>query len=418
MSLTELVHMISSVAQTDNISPRLPIALSQRVVQCLPDMDGEALGVSASALIRLSSKKIIKFTSDERKRIRSEVSKSVKVDAFHLNWRAIGYIELLIRKVCVRESRWSKKADVDELSVNLSERFRSLSDLIRSAAHARNTVPGKSLAAMRPRPTAGLKAGSHILILGNDPENHLQLCGKHHGRYLITHWNRSLSRFSSTTPSTWIDDDYFYDGCIIRFPYSIGNLAWSKISDHITHRFLGEFAMLISLAASKLTSGSLVWIVGLPEEGVDGVAAKRALSPLFTEITPMISTDVVIIKATRAETTTAKSQFQDWITTTTLQFDSHGSRHWHVAPGMFANGGLDVMTASLLPLIQMPVKHRARVLDFGCGSGVISSFLLEKRPDLRITMVDCDAVAIHVAKVNVPLSYDCVESAIPFWATR
>jgi hypothetical protein len=69
--------------------------------------------------------------------------------------------------------------------------------------------------------------------------------------------------------------------------------------------------------------------------------------------------------------------------------------------GLFAGGGVDVMTAALLAALPRP-PPRARVLDFACGSGVIGAALLAAEPSLRLGMCDADAVAVAAARVNVP----------------
>ena len=58
-------------------------------------------------------------------------------------------------------------------------------------------------------------------------------------------------------------------------------------------------------------------------------------------------------------------------------------RRWLSYPGLFARGGLDVMTERLLGALPPSAKH-ARVLDFACGSGVIGAALLAREPSLRL----------------------------------
>ena len=76
---------------------------------------------------------------------------------------------------------------------------------------------------------------------------------------------------------------------------------------------------------------------------------------------------------------------------------------WHTFPGLFAGGGLDVMTRALLSRLPTPPPG-ARVLDACCGSGTIAAALRHAPGGdaLRLHMLDADAVAIHAAKaVNV-----------------
>ena len=74
---------------------------------------------------------------------------------------------------------------------------------------------------------------------------------------------------------------------------------------------------------------------------------------------------------------------------------------WMTLPGLFAAGGVDVMTTALLGALPPPPK-KARVLDFCCGSGVISAALLAAEPSIRLYGLDADALAIRAAARNLP----------------
>lgn len=47
-------------------------------------------------------------------------------------------------------------------------------------------------------------------------------------------------------------------------------------------------------------------------------------------------------------------------------------------PGLFAGGGLDVMTRALLEALPPLPSAKARVLDFACGSGAIAAVISRK----------------------------------------
>lgn len=70
-------------------------------------------------------------------------------------------------------------------------------------------------------------------------------------------------------------------------------------------------------------------------------------------------------------------------------------------PGLFAHGRLDPGTEALLthlPKTEGPV----RVLDFGCGTGIISRALLGMNEEAQVTLFDNDVLALEAAKENVP----------------
>ena len=61
---------------------------------------------------------------------------------------------------------------------------------------------------------------------------------------------------------------------------------------------------------------------------------------------------------------------------------------------MFSQKELDKATAMLLPQIQ---TLAGKVLDFGCGSGVIGASLKKRFPNIKIHLVDISALALFSA---------------------
>ena len=77
---------------------------------------------------------------------------------------------------------------------------------------------------------------------------------------------------------------------------------------------------------------------------------------------------------------------------------------WVTYPGLFAGGGLDVMTLALLARLPTP-PPKARILDACCGSGTIATALHARAVGTGLKalhVLDADAVAIAAAKENVP----------------
>lgn len=78
-----------------------------------------------------------------------------------------------------------------------------------------------------------------------------------------------------------------------------------------------------------------------------------------------------------------------------------GTRNWVSYPGLFAGGFLDEGTALLLDHLP-PLASKARVLDFGCGTGLIGAAVLQHQPDAAVDLLDADALAVEAARENVP----------------
>ncbi|MFU2047181.1 16S rRNA (guanine(1207)-N(2))-methyltransferase RsmC [Avibacterium gallinarum] len=65
-------------------------------------------------------------------------------------------------------------------------------------------------------------------------------------------------------------------------------------------------------------------------------------------------------------------------------------------PGIFSAAELDVGTALLLSTLDRPIK--GRVLDMGCGAGVIGSYIKQHNPSVNLVMTDIHALAIASAE--------------------
>lgn len=64
-------------------------------------------------------------------------------------------------------------------------------------------------------------------------------------------------------------------------------------------------------------------------------------------------------------------------------------------PGVFSADGLDLGSQMLLASVP---PMRGKLLDFGCGAGVIGSVLAKRNPDLAVHMVDISALALESSR--------------------
>jgi len=71
-------------------------------------------------------------------------------------------------------------------------------------------------------------------------------------------------------------------------------------------------------------------------------------------------------------------------------------------PGVFSQKKLDVGTALLLD--NLPKTMQGKVLDFGCGAGVISCFIGKKFTNTELSLLDVSALAIASAKKTLSLN--------------
>jgi 16S rRNA (guanine1207-N2)-methyltransferase len=156
----------------------------------------------------------------------------------------------------------------------------------------------------------------------------------------------------------------------------------------------------LSAAASMLPAGAPLVVFGANSEGIRSAPLRLGA---FVDSVATIDTRRhcrVLMGSRRAEIAGLRSRLSDWRHQGTIAIDGK-ERPWVTYPGVFAEGRLDEGTALLLShLPALPIK--ARVLDFGCGTGIIGACVLTRHPHARVELLDADALAITAAQENVP----------------
>jgi len=71
-------------------------------------------------------------------------------------------------------------------------------------------------------------------------------------------------------------------------------------------------------------------------------------------------------------------------------------------PGVFSQNHLDIGTALLLK--NLPNKLHGKILDFGCGAGVIASFIGKKFSTAQLTLIDINALALASAEKTLEIN--------------
>lgn len=71
-------------------------------------------------------------------------------------------------------------------------------------------------------------------------------------------------------------------------------------------------------------------------------------------------------------------------------------------PGVFSQSELDVGTQLLLN--NLPYKMHNEVLDFGCGAGVISAYIGKKHPNIKLNLLDVNALALKSAEKTLAIN--------------
>lgn len=186
-----------------------------------------------------------------------------------------------------------------------------------------------------------------------------------------------------------------------------------------------ELEMLVHAAASVLEPGGALLVYGANDEGIR--SAPSRIEPVFGSVdTVSVKSRCRVLRARRpADVPALRGELEAWRSTWRLRIEARGEprdrssgrrgrgrdssrgegspvdRPWVSYPGVFSHGRLDAGTRLLLEVMDSP-EEGARVLDYGCGSGVIAGVLLARFRDLDLHLLDTDAIALAAARENVP----------------
>lgn len=157
--------------------------------------------------------------------------------------------------------------------------------------------------------------------------------------------------------------------------------------------------------AAALRPGGELWLYGGNDEGIR--SPGDAATTLFADLqTVAAHSHCRIWRGTLAADAQPKAGLEPWWQPVPSLPD------WHTLPGLFARGGLDGASQLLLQTVLGPegkppfvlaADAPLRLLDFGCGTGVLSahlSALVQRR--LALHALDADALAVRATERNVP----------------
>lgn len=206
-----------------------------------------------------------------------------------------------------------------------------------------------------------------------------------------------LSQLDYTQAFTW---DYSVYSMLTQSGHK--NLSWGAEleSDQLFKQVLmfmpkskPELDLLFAMVSSKMEMGAELFLVGAKKEGINSVAKKLSTvgkDPVKLDMARHCQLWSVIktIEGSPFELDSWLSEYQysegeDSLTAVSI-------------PGVFSHGRLDDATALLLEnLGKLP---NGRILDFGCGCGVLGAMIAKRNPEAMLEMVDINALALYCAE--------------------
>lgn len=162
-----------------------------------------------------------------------------------------------------------------------------------------------------------------------------------------------------------------------------------------------ELAFTLAMIAPYLLNNAKVILVG---EKNGGVQSSPKLTQGFLQSCQKIDAArhcLVFAGIVSAKQLTKAFNIDDWFNKYQLTI-SNIKLTIASLPGVFSQKKLD--TGSALLLNNLPEKMQGKVLDFGCGAGVISCFVGKKFPNTQLSLLDVSALAIISAKKTLELN--------------
>ena len=157
-----------------------------------------------------------------------------------------------------------------------------------------------------------------------------------------------------------------------------------------------ETEYLLANLAPHLKTGADIILVGEKKCGIKSIATLlKPYSEHSNAIDSARHCSVIYAQLTKP---VANFEQQQWIKDYQLNLNDI-SLTIRSLPGVFSFGELD--KGSELLLNNLPDKLDGKGLDFGCGAGVLSCYLLKKHQNISLDLVDVNAYALASAKLTL-----------------
>lgn len=154
-----------------------------------------------------------------------------------------------------------------------------------------------------------------------------------------------------------------------------------------------EAEYLLAACLPLLAEGGNIFIAGDNKGGVK--SAPKLLAPYCEQINKLDSARRASLYHGILSRPVPPFQQADWVKPYALPQEK---LQICTLPGVFSAEHLDLGSSLLLKTLG---KLQGRVLDFGCGAGVIGASLLKRQPELELEMVDINALALEASRLTL-----------------
>ena len=148
-----------------------------------------------------------------------------------------------------------------------------------------------------------------------------------------------------------------------------------------------------------------------PDHGDVELSVERMRQDQIAGIPALIFTTEPILKLRDRHMPGLLGTLQSWGRSFSLDVP-HLPETWVSFPGVFAHGRVDGGTRALLSVIPA-LAPGMRVLDFGCGSGLLGGYVRASQPEVSVDFLDADAVALEAVEANLPEARTILSDGLP-----
>jgi 16S rRNA (guanine1207-N2)-methyltransferase len=150
-----------------------------------------------------------------------------------------------------------------------------------------------------------------------------------------------------------------------------------------------ELSFTLAMLTSALADNAQIIIVGENNAGIK--SAPKYCQPFVEQLIKQDSARHCTLFVGTFNNQRKRFNITDWFQQFTITV-ANKAVTLATLPGVFSQKKLDVGTRVLLPYL--PKNQQGNALDFGCGCGVLGIGLLVQNPQLQVTFVDVNALAL------------------------
>lgn len=152
--------------------------------------------------------------------------------------------------------------------------------------------------------------------------------------------------------------------------------------------------MTLTMIVGAVSPGAPVYLVGENNAGIR--SSRRALESIVGDVSSSdAARHCVLYRSAVSDKALERTRLNDWLESFIVEVRGL-ELELKSLPGVFSHGRLDAGTRFFLENLELPPS--ARVLDFGCGSGVIGLTAKLLQPNTSVDMVDTSALAVESAR--------------------